>query len=73
MLPAVWLEAAIDARTTLMIDALLATWPVPPDHVDAVEQAPVQSTYISLKMLVASDALPVALNSCREMGTRRPW
>lgn len=57
--PAVWSEAAIDARTTFMIDALLATWPVPPDHVGAVEQAPVQSTYVSLKMLVASDALPV--------------
>ena len=53
-----WNEDLIDRRTDELIDALLATWPVPPDHVGEVKDKTTQSTgYISMQQLIAAGVL----------------
>lgn len=56
-----WDEAAIDARAAQMVDALLATWPVPPGHTGQVVQSSQDSgaSDIYLPHLVAKGLLPV--------------
>lgn len=53
-----WNEAAIDSRTEQMIDALLATWPVPAGHGGTITFATSQDdTWIEVKHLVAAEHL----------------
>lgn len=53
-----WSEDLIDARTDEIIDALLATWPVPPGHVGEVrDKTPESSTYVSIQQLIAAGVL----------------
>lgn len=53
-----WTETLIDHRTDALVNALLATWPVPPDHegvvVDAVAAEP---TWIGVEHLLAAGML----------------
>jgi hypothetical protein len=53
-----WDEDLIDRRTSELIGALLATWPVPEGHVGAVKDAPAESlASVSLKQLIAAGHL----------------
>lgn len=53
-----WDEKLIDQRTAALIDALLATWPVPEGHLGEVKDTPATSAaYVSLKQLVAAGYL----------------
>lgn len=53
-----WDESLIDQRTATMINALLATWPVPEGHVGEVKDAPTESAVtVSLKQLIAAGHL----------------
>lgn len=55
----IWDEDRIDARTQTMIDALLATWPVPEGHSGQVLQAiPTDHAWVELKHLLAAGLLP---------------
>lgn len=54
----VWDEDMIDARSQTMIDALLATWPVPEGHTGpVVHQAPTDQGWVQIKHLVAAGLL----------------
>lgn len=67
-----WTEADIDARTGLLIDALLATWPVPPGHEGHVDQPVVAGASVSVAQLVAAGLLmPGAELSPRDPGLPR--
>lgn len=53
-----WNEDLIDQRTTAVVDALLATWPVPAGHVGEVRDAPTESAAtVTLAQLVAAGLL----------------
>lgn len=53
-----WDEVLIDRRTSDLIGALLATWPVPEGHVGEVKDAPAESlASVSLKQLIAAGHL----------------
>lgn len=53
-----WNEDLIDQRTSNLIEALLATWPVPTGHVGEVGDAPTESAAaVTLAQLVASGHL----------------
>lgn len=54
-----WDEERIDARTQRMVDALLATWPVPKGHVGGVSdtRADTQQSWVEIKHLVAGGLL----------------
>lgn len=53
-----WDEDLIDQRTSALVDALLATWPVPEGHVGTVKDAPTESAAsVSLKQLIAAGHL----------------
>ena len=52
-----WTEADIDARGGEMVDALLATWPVPEGHEGHLEDAVPVSGYVSLGQLIAAGLL----------------
>ncbi|WP_205673392.1 GmrSD restriction endonuclease domain-containing protein [Amycolatopsis nivea] len=53
-----WDEGLIDRRTSDLIGALLATWPVPEGHVGEVKDAPAESlASVSLKQLIAAGHL----------------
>lgn len=53
-----WDEAAIDARTQDMVQALLATWPVPEGHTGVIAQASTKEiAWVELKHLIAADLL----------------
>lgn len=55
-----WDEDAIDARTDLMTDALLSTWPVPHGHLGTIEDAQAKSQpWVEVKHLVAAGLLDV--------------
>ncbi|MGH2702350.1 MAG: GmrSD restriction endonuclease domain-containing protein [Actinomycetota bacterium] len=55
-----WEEQQIDDRTSSMLEALLATWPVPEGHAGEVRQSETsQPTWVEVKHLVAADLLPV--------------
>lgn len=55
----VWDEAAIDARTDWMIDALLATWPVPAGHTgEVVDQQTAAPAWVDFKDIVAAGLVP---------------
>jgi alkylated DNA nucleotide flippase Atl1 len=50
-----WDETSIDQRTALMIEALLATWPVPAGHVGQVADArPAAEKWVEIKHLLAA-------------------
>ena len=54
----VWDEDLIDARTNEIVDALLATWPVPPGHLGEVkDKAPESSAYVSIQQLIGAGVL----------------
>ena len=54
-----WDEEHIDARTQTMIDALLATWPVPEGHTGLVlHTTPSDQGWVEVKHLVAAGLLP---------------
>ena len=54
-----WDEDQIDARTHTMIDALLATWPVPEGHTGQVlHTTPSDQGWVEVKHLVAVGLLP---------------
>jgi alkylated DNA nucleotide flippase Atl1 len=54
----VWDEAMIDARSQVMIQALLATWPVPQGHTGQfVHAAPTDQGWVEVKHLVAAGLL----------------
>lgn len=53
-----WDETLIDQRTSVMVDALLATWPVPDGHIGTVTaRVRTEGTDIYLKDLVAAGLL----------------
>jgi alkylated DNA nucleotide flippase Atl1 len=54
-----WDEEHINARSQVMIDALLATWPVPEGHTGAVQDAGTkdQMSWVELKHLVGAGLL----------------
>ncbi|WP_277210580.1 GmrSD restriction endonuclease domain-containing protein [Isoptericola croceus] len=53
-----WDEDAIDARTETMVDALLATWPVPEGHVGKIDDPATKSqAWVEIKHLVAAGLL----------------
>lgn len=53
-----WDEALIDHRTATLINALLATWPVPDGHVGSVKDAPTESgVTVTLEQLIAAGHL----------------
>lgn len=53
-----WDEAHIDHRSQWMLDALLATWPVPDGHVGAVgDSRATDQTWIEIKHLLAAGLL----------------
>jgi len=53
-----WDESLIDARTHTMVDAILATWPVPPGHAGNVtDQTAQDHTWVQLKHLIAAGLL----------------
>ncbi|HWK25193.1 MAG TPA: DUF262 domain-containing protein [Solirubrobacter sp.] len=53
-----WDEDTIDARTEVLIDALLATWPVPDDHVGSVVDPHEKAAgWIQIKHLVEAGLL----------------
>ena len=53
-----WNEELIDSRTSEMVEALLATWPVPEGHVGTVASRSVaQASEVSLKDLVVAGLL----------------
>lgn len=55
----VWDEASIDTRTQTMIDAILATWPVPENHRgDVIHATPSDQGWVEIKHLVAAGLLP---------------
>lgn len=54
-----WNEHLIDERTSDMVDALLATWPVPPGHVGTVApRTSTQTSEVTVKDLIAAGLLP---------------
>jgi alkylated DNA nucleotide flippase Atl1 len=54
----VWDEAAIDARTRHMLDALLATWPVPEGHEGTIDDPDTRNKgWVEVKDLVAGGLL----------------
>ncbi|WP_375430161.1 DUF262 domain-containing protein [uncultured Friedmanniella sp.] len=54
----VWDEGLIDARSQVMIQALLATWPVPEGHTGQVlHTAPTDQGWVEVKHLVAAGLL----------------
>ncbi len=54
-----WNEDSIDARTQAMIEALLATWPVPEGHNgDIVHATPSDQGWVEIKHLLAAGVLP---------------
>src|SRR5699024_6022280 len=53
-----WDEEAIDARTQTMIDALLATWPVPKGHLGKIDDPETKTqAWVEIKHLVAAGLL----------------
>ena len=53
-----WDEKLIDQRTDNLIDALLATWPVPAGHLGEVKDTPTgASSSVSIPQLIAAGAL----------------
>jgi hypothetical protein len=53
-----WTEQLIDERTTILIKALLATWPVPDGHTGQIQDTENRSTVsVSLKNLIAAGQL----------------
>lgn len=68
-----WDEARIDARTALMIDVLLRTWPVPSGHTGTVvdPQNKVQSDWIQVRHLVDAGLLPSG--TVLKPGPDGPW
>jgi Restriction Enzyme Adenine Methylase Associated len=53
-----WTETLIDKRTDTLIEALLATWPVPEGHIGEVSDGPTEpSVAVSLKQLIAAGYL----------------
>lgn len=55
-----WDEPAIDARTTLAIDAILAIWPVPPGHkVNVAHDQTSGSVEVAVSDLIGADRLAV--------------
>lgn len=52
-----WTEADIDARGAKMVDALLATWPVPDGHEGRLEDSVPVSSYVSIGQVVAAGLL----------------
>lgn len=53
-----WDEAAIEARGEVLIDLLLAVWPVPAGHVGEVSDGPAKvNAWVELKHLVAAGLL----------------
>ncbi|RJS47421.1 GmrSD restriction endonuclease domain-containing protein [Nocardioides cavernaquae] len=54
-----WDEAAIDERTALLTELLLAVWPIPAGHVGSISDAPQkEAAWVELKHLVAAGLLP---------------
>jgi alkylated DNA nucleotide flippase Atl1 len=54
----VWDESTIDSRSHTMIEALLATWPVPDGHAgQVVHTAPTDQAWVELKHLIAAGLL----------------
>lgn len=59
----VWDEAAIDARTSQMLDALIATWPVPVGHVgEVLDKQAAAPSWIEIKDLVGAGLLTPGAN-----------
>lgn len=54
----VWDEDAVDGRTQSMIDAILATWPVPEAHSGKIIHAAPTDPWVEVKHLVAAGLLP---------------
>lgn len=55
----IWNEASIDARTQAMVEALLATWPVPEGHRgEVVHTTAGDQSWVEIKHLVAAGLLP---------------
>lgn len=52
-----WNESLIDARTEQVLDALVATWPVPAGHKVTLAQPALTDTYISVKDLIDAGLL----------------
>lgn len=53
-----WDESLVDGRTSELIEALLATWPVPEGHLGTVKDTPAESlASVSLKQLIAAGLL----------------
>jgi alkylated DNA nucleotide flippase Atl1 len=51
-----WDETSIDERTAAMIEALLATWPVPAGHIGQIADAvPTAEKWVEIKHLLAAD------------------
>ena len=66
-----WDEARIDQRTEHMVDALLATWPVPSGHIGTVtSRTSSQASEATLKDLVVADLLAPGMKLRARPG---PW
>jgi len=67
-----WDESRIDARTTSLVEALLAIWPVPTGHLGALAAGPVTpaTPWVMVRDLVAADLI---VPGTRLVPRPRPW